>query len=72
MLLHRPCCCVAALFTLWQHSPGYVPSVVGTPCVPPGDVEDDPAGADVLEDGDGLGVGHALEGKAVHGQHLVT
>ncbi len=40
--------------------------------LPPGDVQDDPAGPDVLEDGNGLGVGEALEGKTVHRKDLVT
>ena len=40
--------------------------------VPPGDVEDDSAAADVLEDGDGLRVRHPLQRQPVHGQNLVT
>ena len=34
--------------------------------VPPGEADGDEAGPDGLEDGDGLAVGHALQGQPVH------
>ncbi len=40
--------------------------------VPPGEVDIDEAGPDVLEDGDCLAVGHALQRHPVHRQDLVT
>ena len=43
-----------------------------SPGLPPCDVQHDPPRADVLEDGDGLGVGEALQGEAVHRQDLVA
>ncbi len=44
------------------------------PCrpVPAGEGDGDQAGPDVLEDGDGLAVGQALQRHPVHGEDLVT
>ena len=40
--------------------------------VPPSQYDDDDALPDLLEEGDGLGVGHALDGDAVDGEDLIA